>query len=788
MGRLYDIPQHSFGSGVVDETMRNRVDLRQYNSGLIRGENVYIRPQGNAEGREGLGFIDIQYNQVEMVIGPVVTAPNGGDVALINDGDLSTLFTTNSIGAAEDVVIVEYDFEGVNYNILFVDVRDISLDTGSLNNNLYVEYWNGTDWVEMTFFDAGISQKPLSRRASSYVGALGSKVRLIKKGTDNIGALSIGEMDVYFDNSKLSECQHFDFKFNEDEQSYKMILTAYNIAVYRYDLWQADIRVPYSDDEVLDVTFNQSADTMILCHPDHPPQKIIRRGSDTRWNFEDIEFAYTPRFAFEPELVLAGPNVTPSAKSGSIKLTAAFALWVDSDVQGLFNGNGGQARITKIQSNTVAEAVVLLDFIDTNAISDWTLIRNNEEVWSEERGWPNCSVFHLSRLWFGGSKSRPQTIWGSVINDFFNFDVGGGFPDQAIDTTLDTDTVNKIRHLKSSDELEIFTSGAEFFAPKEKEGLTPQFFKAVEQDTRGIGHIAPVRVDGATFFIQKKSNIMREFRFNDLDQKFNAGNITILAQKILNNPRSLATVPPVGDTRPNDLIYVANEDGTAGFFNTLKSQNIASWSNGYPADTKAGKSKFISFGPHEDNMYATVERTINGQTIHYLEKFVFERTLDSSILLTSPSAKSNWSVPHLAGETVMIKTEFGLDENTYEVDDQGNLEVPYESNELEVGLAWLPLVEPLSPVVVFADGTLLQKKRRIVSANVAFIDTEFIEINGERQPTRLYEVDGYDEIPAPFSGSIEVPGFGTSREPTTVISQYLPGKFNVSAIVEKVSS
>ena len=34
-------------------------------------------------------------------------------------------------------------------------------------------------------------------------------------------------------------------------------------------------------------------------------------------------------------------------------------------------------------------------------------------------GYPRTVTFHQGRLYFGGSKSRPSTIWGSKVGLFF---------------------------------------------------------------------------------------------------------------------------------------------------------------------------------------------------------------------------------------------------------------------------------------------------------------------------------------------------------------------------------
>jgi hypothetical protein len=60
-------------------------------------------------------------------------------------------------------------------------------------------------------------------------------------------------------------------------------------------------------------------------------------------------------------------------------------------------------------------------FFDTTAIASgqWELETGYEDVWSATKGWPRSVTFHQGRLFFGGSKSRPSTIWGSKVAFYF---------------------------------------------------------------------------------------------------------------------------------------------------------------------------------------------------------------------------------------------------------------------------------------------------------------------------------------------------------------------------------
>jgi hypothetical protein len=133
----------------------------------------------------------------------------------------------------------------------------------------------------------------------------------------------------------------------------------------------------------------------------------------------------------------------------------------------------GRAKIVRFNSGTSVDAITEFPFFATGAIAadDWSFELGYENVWSSIRGWPNSVTFHEGRLYFGGSKSRPSTVWGSRVGDFFNFEAGEGLDDESVEATLDTNTFNSIVDIISGRDLQVFTTGGEFYCPQD--GLQP---------------------------------------------------------------------------------------------------------------------------------------------------------------------------------------------------------------------------------------------------------------------------------------------------------------------------
>ncbi|SVE13505.1 uncharacterized protein METZ01_LOCUS466359, partial [marine metagenome] len=77
------------------------------------------------------------------------------------------------------------------------------------------------------------------------------------------------------------------FSFNV-EQTYLMVFTNLSVAIYKDGAHQADVTTPWTTAQLFELQWTQSADTMILVHEDHAPQKLVRGGSHTSWTLSAI--------------------------------------------------------------------------------------------------------------------------------------------------------------------------------------------------------------------------------------------------------------------------------------------------------------------------------------------------------------------------------------------------------------------------------------------------------------------------------------------------------------------
>lgn len=93
-----------------------------------------------------------------------------------------------------------------------------------------------------------------------------------------------------------------------------------------------ELTTPFTESDLPNLRFNQSADVMYICSGTHPVQEL-RRNSETSWSIK--EFVCTqPYYDIANGLALDGTaaTITPSAKTGAITLTASKATFTSAMV------------------------------------------------------------------------------------------------------------------------------------------------------------------------------------------------------------------------------------------------------------------------------------------------------------------------------------------------------------------------------------------------------------------------------------------------------------------------
>tara|TARA_R100000406_G_scaffold22519_1_gene14311 strand:- start:4051 stop:5976 length:1926 start_codon:yes stop_codon:yes gene_type:complete len=483
------------------------------------------------------------------------------------------------------------------------------------------------------------------------------------------------------------------------------------------------------------ITFTQSADTLILMHEDLAPLSIVRGANNTTWTASTISIT-SPKFAFTKSVSEPAANITPSSIDGTATISASASIFSSGNVNQYINvKNGfGRARIVEFVSATSIKVNVEIPFFNTSAISNgnWELEAGYEDVFSATRGFPKTGVFHEGRLYFGGSKSLPNALFGSKVSDFFNFLEAEGLDDDAIFAILSSDSVNAITGIRSGRDLQIFSTGNEFFVQQsEGQPITPGNLTIKAATSSGSKpNIMPVSVEGGTIFLQRSGKALREFLFSDAELSYQSNNISLLSSHLLKSPVKIA-FRRATSTDDGDLLMIVNgTDGTMAAYSIHRSQKVVA------------PSEFITDGTYEDcavdidDIYVIVKRTINSNTKHYIERLDDDRTTDASFQLFDGSSDGNKptsttvsGLSHLEGKTVeCVRDDIFLGEKTVSSGQITIDQVP--TTYVEIGLHHDVLAKTLPAEPRLASGTMVGRKKRIVAVSPVLNQTQNIAING----------------------------------------------------------
>ena len=542
--------------------------------------------------------------------------------------------------------------------------------------------------------------------------------------------------------------------------------------------------------------YTQSAVTLILVHEDMSPKSIVRGANNTTWTFATIALT-NPKVAYTLATSNPSGTITPDAIDGTVTVTASASVFTADHVDQYINvlSGFGRARIIERESATVVKVITELPFFKADqaiANNAWELETGYEDAWSGSRGFPRTCSFHEGRLYFGGSKALPNTLFGSKVADFFNFKTAEALDDDAILATMNTDSVNAITAMRSGRDLQIFTKDAEFFVPQANlDPITPSNIVIKNATRRGSKEgIMPVYAEAGTLFIQREGKALREFLFSDVDLNYQANNISLLASHLLKSPRSMA-LRIATSTDDGDLLCITNNtDGTMAVFSILRSQNVVA-----PAEFITD-GLFLDVAVDGPDIYTVVQRTIGGSTKIYIEMFDDQRTTDSNIQYFSgatapdqakPSNTTCSSLSHLEAKSVnVIRDNFVLNNKTVSSGAITLDAVP--STFVEVGLPYSVEVKTLPAEPKLSSGVVVSRKRRILEATTLVDRTQNLAVNGFELPfnTLPYTLGS---APATFTGRKRLaPLLGYSDEAQLTFTMTQPLFATVLAVEYKLST
>jgi len=605
-----------------------------------------------------------------------------------------------------------------------------------------------------------------------------------------------------FIDTALGDGRLENFSFNV-EQNYLMVFTAGQMRVYKDGVLQATVATPYSTLAIVrEFDYIQSADTIIITHPDIQPRRIVRN-SDVSWSVSTVPLTNIPQFDYSD-----GSSPTPTNEVQTLSFfnqingdrfkVSLNGILTDEIVWGTGNVANDIAEALQALPNTgntgisasLSSNVVTVTFSGDSA-DNWDVMAGTgiftaqstfrvdaattqngtsrkENVWSNGRGWPNTATFHEGRLWFGGSKGRPSTVWGSNVGDVFNFDDGKARDDQAIDVTLATDQVNAVTGIISNRSLQIFTSGAEFYIPESP--VTPENVSVKPQTNLGSKRVRPVVLEGLTLFLQRTGKALYQFQFVDEFQSNESRSLSLIAPHLINDPIQMYVSRGSSESDAN-YVYIVNAQGDMTVFNTQSFEGVQAFTRW------TGYGSISSAAVVDDTVYTLTER---GGT-YYIDQADTTLNTDSAVTASGFTGSVVTGLTHLEGETVKVKVGGAVQTDKTVSSGQITLDRDADNESVEVGLEFTPVLQTMPLNIQLQNGVNAAQKKRILRCAIRLDNSNGVIVNDQRLADRTIGQDQFSP-PEPQSGFKRIFLHGWSLDATVTITQDTPFPLTVTAL------
>jgi hypothetical protein len=529
------------------------------------------------------------------------------------------------------------------------------------------------------------------------------------------------------------------FEFNT-EQAYLLALTHGAFQVYLGDDVVAQGAGSWTDAMLPQLSFTQSADTLLICHPDLPPQRITRT-SHTSWTVAGWEWVAIPGYRFAPP----GITLAPDAVSGLVTLSASGPVFAPAHQGTTLRFRGQAGVIVAVPNASQVTWNPAAPLPDTASSADW-----EEAAFSPLRGWPVSSCFHQDRLVIGGSRDLPNRLWLSRSGLIFNFDRGRGLDDEAIEFGLVSDQVNAIRAVFSGRHLQVFTTGGEWMVTGDP--LTPSSIQLNRQTRIGSGPariVQPVDVDGSTIFAARSGNAIHEFAYTDVQQAYQASDLALVAAHLVQSPVGMAY------DQARRLLHVVMEDGSLATLTLFRAEQVTAWTR---QDTQGA---FRGVAEVEGRVFCLVER----QGTHRLERFDAALMLDAALEGSSATPRTGWTgAEHLSGQAVGVLADAAPRENALVLG--GGVTIDPPALSVQIGLRYAHEIEPLPPDLGNAIGASMPL--RLVGVGFRLLETQSLQVDLGRGPRpvpfRRFDTPLLDAPPPRFTGDARIAALGWSRD------------------------
>jgi hypothetical protein len=240
-----------------------------------------------------------------------------------------------------------------------------------------------------------------------------------------------------------------------------------------------------------------------------------------------------------------------------------------------------------------------------------------ETPFSSANNYPRSVSYFEQRRVFAGTNNAPQTIW--MTRSGTESDLSYSLPvkdSDRISIRVAARELNTINHIVPLTQLLLMTSSAEWrVSPINSDALTPTTISVRPQSYIGANDVQPEIVNNTVVYCAARGGHVRELGYSWQSSGFITGDLSIRAAHLFDD---LTLVDMCYSKSPQPILWFVSSNGNLLSLTYMPEQQIGAWAQHdtlglYESCTAVAEG-------NEDRVYVVVKRTINGNSVRYIER------------------------------------------------------------------------------------------------------------------------------------------------------------------------
>jgi hypothetical protein len=321
--------------------------------------------------------------------------------------------------------------------------------------------------------------------------------------------------------------------------------------------------------------------------------------------------------------------------------------------------------------------------------------------------------------------------------------------------------------------------------------------------TNGTAQIQPVTVNNAILFLQRSGKKILELAYDiQIGERggYVAADLTLLSENIT----SAGISGYAYQQTPFSILWAFLTDGSLVAMTYLREEAVVAWKNMSIGGNGAVVSLSTITGTGQDELWAVVERTINGSTVRYVEMLesvftddddTFQSNngvnafhVDSGLTYNGAATTEINGLAHLEGETVKVVGDGGLQADRTVSD--GKITIS-SASVVHVGLSYTATMQPMRPGSPLKDGSSQGRFTKIADIIIRVNNSLHFKVGRDSSNLDMVYDREYiptiGSVPALFTGDVRGWYEGEwTRESRPLIIQDKPLPFTVVGLVYEV--